>query len=631
MRFSLRPTLRAGFGVALLLLAASPTAARHWRTAEVADGFVKPVAVVNAGDDRLFVVSNEGRIWVIQDGQRLPTPYLDIRSKVRFSPEGSSELGLLSAAFHPNYASNGYFFVAYTRDSDGAGVVARYEVSGPNPNQSPAGSERVLLTVPQPGANHNLNHLAFGPDGRLYISSGDGGYQPEPRCTPQEGGNLLGKVLRLDVDAGAGSAPYHSIPADNPFVGDPSVEDEIWSLGLRNPWRFAFDRQTGDLWLTDVGQDTRDEINFVAGGGPGGQNWGWKMMEGSNCRGLSTNCSEPIPGCFDPAYSPPVIDYGQDARRCAIIGGHVYRGSAIPDMIGSFLVGDFCGATFLARRNGGGFELEELSVDIPEIVSFGEGADGESYLLQGDTLYRIVDLVNDASVAFSVDSYQVGEGDGVGVVSVRRQGDAEGAVTVSYAAEPFSASVADFQPTFGTLSWADGEVGDKTFQVPILDDAIFEGTEEIRLRIFDAVGAELGDRAEARLAILDDEGAGAPCVPTDLALCLGPGGRFQVTGNWRDFEGQVGVAHAVPLSPLASQLEDSGVMWFFNLGNAELLVKVLDACGVNGHHWAFLSAATSVEYTVEILDTETGAVRRYSNGLGQASPAVTDTQAFSCL
>ncbi|MEM8929805.1 MAG: PQQ-dependent sugar dehydrogenase, partial [Acidobacteriota bacterium] len=558
------------------------------------------------------------------------TPYLDIRDRVLYSAEDSAEIGLLGLAFHPNYADNGYFFVAYTRQGDAAGVVSRFSVSGPNPDESAAGSERVLLVVPQPGANHNLNHVTFGPDGHLYISAGDGGYQPEPRCTPQEGDNLLGKILRLDVDTGADAAPFHSIPADNPFVDDPTIRDEIWALGLRNPWRFDFDDLTGDLWLTDVGQRLREEIDFLPAGSPGGQNWGFKMMEGFACRGSDANCSMPIPPCNDPAYSPPVIDYGRDATHCAIIGGHVYRGAAIPEMQGAFLTGDYCGATHLAHRRGDGrFELETLGNLLPEIVSFGEDSTGESYYIQGDGLYRITDLIEEITVAFTEVQTAVGEGDGTVTLSVRRSGDAIGAVSVDASTVPFSADGTDFTTTSTTLTWADGDTADKSFTVPIVDDAELEGEESFLARLDNPIGAELGEPSTNQVVIVDNEAVGGTCVPTQTVLCLGDG-RFRVSATWRDFEGVQGAATATSLASILPD-ESSGLMWFFDPGNIELLVKVLDACGVNDRHWVFFSAATSVEYEVRILDNETGLLRTYTNPLGAASPATTDTDAFPCL
>lgn len=624
---------------ALLGAASAEGQARRFELETVATGLDTVVAITHAGDSRVFLVAKEGRVFILRNGQVEPTPYLDIRDRVLFTGEEEGEQGLLSIAFHPNYGVNGYLFAAYTR-RDGTGVISRFGVTGPNPDRASSGSERLLLEVPQPGANHNLNHLTFGPDGYLYISSGDGGYQPEPRCTPQEKGNLLGKLLRIDVDSPTDQPPYHSIPADNPFVGEPGSRGEIWALGLRNPWRFDFDSQTGDLWLADVGHQRFEELNFLAAGRRGGQNWGFKMMEGFSCRGSAANCSDPIPPCFDPAYSDPVLDYGHSSRQCAIIGGFVYRGSRIPELQGAYLAGDYCGATFLVHRQGGGFQREDLSNELFGLVTFGPDAQGEPYLLVGGTLRRIVGLGEDTSVAFESATANIGEGAGVATVRVRRIGGTEGTVSVKYETVPGSAvggsavggsmAAGDFQPRSGTLTWADGDGAAKTFEVPIVDDTELEGNESFQVVLSDPSGAELGSPATQTWTILDNESPGAGCTPSATVLCLGPGGRFQVSATWRDFQGQVGSATAVALDPLGEGLEASGLMWFFTRDNMEILVKVLDACGVNGHRWVFFSAATSVEYTVRVLDTETAVLRTYSDTLGQASPATTDSEAFDC-
>ena len=629
-------SVAGSYGLAVCLVAAVswlwvPSAeARHWVLTPMLQNLDEVVAVTNAGDDRLFLVSKEGRVWIVRNGVRLGAPYLDIRGRVLYTGEDESEQGLLSVAFHPNYQQNGYLFAAYTR-SDGTGVVSRFSVTGPNPDQASVGSERLLLEVPQPGPNHNLNHLDFGPDGYLYISSGDGGYQPEPRCTPQQGGNLLGKILRIDVDSNANSPPYHSIPADNPFLGDPSIRNEIWALGLRNPWRFDFDPATGDFWLADVGHHLREEVDFLPGGSPGGQNWGFKMMEGFTCRGSASGCGGPIPPCFDAAYSEPILDYGHDARHCAVIGGPVYRGAAIPELQGAFLAGDYCGATFLVHQQQGTFVKEDLSEDLFGLIAFGRDAAGEVYLLADGTLYRLEGLEEDVTLSFGQSEISVAEGGGTLQIPVSRQGDLGTAVSVSYRVIALSASEMDFNASDGTLSWGAGDGQDRVIEVAILNDFELEGNERFALELFDPVGAELGAVERTEVVILDDE-VGGDCVPSDTVLCLGEG-RFRVSVLWRDFVGEAGVGHAVPLDGVVDDpqgLGASGLMWFFRSDNVELLVKVLDACGVNGHHWVFLAAATSVDYTVEVIDSQTGNIQTYRNPLGVASPATTDINAFAC-
>ncbi len=608
---------------AAALLTASPALARHFAVTTVDTGLATATAVTHAGDDRLFVVAKEGYVWIYRNGTRQPAPFLDIRDRVLFTGEPESEQGLLSLTFHPDFATNGYLFVAYT-ERDGTAVVSRFSVSGPNPDQAPRGSERVLLRVPQPGANHKLNHLAFGPDGMLYIGSGDGGYQPEPVCAPQDGSLLLGKILRLDVDQNVDTAPYHAIPADNPFRGDPAVRDEIWALGTRNPWRFSFDRATGDFWLADVGHKLREEIDFLPAGSPGGQNWGFKMMEGKTCRGSAAGCDFPIPGCFDAAYSSPVLDYGHDARHCAIIGGHVYRGSAIPALRGLYLGGDYCGATFVVRREGGNFEREELSTDLFRLIAFGEDAQGETYLLAGGTLYKLVGFADDSQVAFASSTASQAEDGGSVTLTLKRSGGSSGAVSVKWATVAGSAGSGDFVASSGNVSWANGDSSDKSISVSLIDDAELEGNETFRVALSEAVGATLGTPAEVAIEILDDEIDQGPCTPSGNVLCLSEG-RFRVTVAWRDYQGQNGNGHAVPLD-----YGPSGFLYFFEPTNIEMLVKTLDGCAINGHFWVFAAATTDVEYTLRVIDTRSGRLLEYRNPLGVASPTINDTRAFAC-
>jgi glucose/arabinose dehydrogenase len=610
---------------ALLLasLLASPSAARHFALTTVDTGLDSATAIVNAGDDRIFVVAKEGYLWIYRNGVKKSSPYLDIRDRVLFTGEPESEQGLLSAVFDPDYATNGYLFVAYT-DRDGVGVVSRFSVSGPDPDHAPRSSEKVLLRVPQPGANHHLNHLAFGPDGLLYIASGDGGYQPEPSCSPQDGSLLLGKILRLDVHQNLDTPPFHAIPASNPFVGDPAVRDEIWALGTRNPWRFSFDRGTGDFWLADVGHRLREEIDFLPAGAAGGQNWGFKMMEGKQCRGDAANCSFPIPPCDDPAYSPPVLDYGHDDRHCAIIGGHVYRGNAIPELRGLYLGGDYCGATFLVSKNGGNFAFEELSTDLFRLIAFGEDAQGETYLLVAGTLHKLVGLSDDGQVAFAAATASQDEDGGTVSVAVKRLGGTSGAVSVGWATVPGSAGTADYVASSGTLSWPSGVSADRTITVNLKDDAEIEGNETFRIALSGAVGASIGTPAETTVEIRDDEIDQGPCVPADTVLCLSDG-RFRITATWKDYLGQTGNGHAVPFT-----FGPSGFLYFFDPTNIEMLVKTLDGCAINNHFWVYAAATTDVEYTLRVIDTETGRLHEYKNTLGVASPTINDIVAFPC-
>lgn len=347
------------------------------RLAPVADGFRQPLYVTHAGDGsgRLFVVEKEGRIWIIDQGRVLPEPFLDITNKVR---SRELERGLLSVAFHPDYETNGRFFVNYT-DQRGNTVVAEYRVSD-DPNKADPNSERILLYIEQPAANHNGGQLQFGPDGYLYIGMGDGGSAGDPWGNAQNLRVLLGKMLRIDVDNGD---PY-AIPPDNPFVGEEGVPPEIWSYGLRNPWRFSFDRQTGDLYIADVGQDNWEEVNVVLAPDPGGQNFGWDIMEGFHC-------FEPPEGCDMTGLTMPVVEYKIRENGCAITGGYVYRGRRFADIHGTYFFSDFCsGRIWGLRLQDGRWEWTQFLDTELNVSSFGEGEDGEVYVVDfRGGIYRI--------------------------------------------------------------------------------------------------------------------------------------------------------------------------------------------------------------------------------------------------
>lgn len=328
--------------------------------------------------DRLFVVEKDGVIRIIRDDTILTTPFLDITAKTT----KGSEQGLLGLAFHPDYASNGLFFVSYTAPGGGnAGhsVIARYQMSA---NPDVAGTaESVVLTVDQPFSNHNGGMIVFGPDGLLYFGLGDGGDGGDPLETGQDRADLLGSMLRLDINS-----PTYSIPAGNPYVGHATFREEIWNYGLRNPWRFSFDRQTGDLYIGDVGQGSREEVNAVASGAGGGQNFGWDDMEGTNCY-EDSNCDS------NPALRP-VLDYGHGSG-CAVTGGYVYRGAAIPAVQGMYFYSDYCtGFVRSFRFTGTGitesFEWGDLRRS-GGVTSFGEDGRGELYIMtESGRLFRFV-------------------------------------------------------------------------------------------------------------------------------------------------------------------------------------------------------------------------------------------------
>ncbi len=333
-------------------------------TLSFAPSLKSPVFLTHAGDQsgRLFIVEQPGTIRILERGKLLEAPFLDIKERVRFG----GEQGLLGLAFHPEYRLNGRFFVNYTRKDDGATVVAEYHRSE---QADLAGrEERILVSIPQPYPNHNGGMIAFGPDGYLYIGMGDGGSGGDPQNRAQNKDELLGKLLRIDV---INLVPY-GIPTDNPFIRG-QERPEVFALGLRNPWRFSFDRETGDLWLADVGQNKWEEVNVVRKGG----NYGWRVMEGFHC----FNLPEP---CGKENFTSPLLEYDHQGGRCSITGGYVYRGRAIPSLIGTYLYGDFCSGEFFSVRTaqGGQVKGEPWALKTnAAISSFGEDENGEIYLL----------------------------------------------------------------------------------------------------------------------------------------------------------------------------------------------------------------------------------------------------------
>lgn len=345
----------------------------------VASGLNAPTAISHAGDgsNRLFLVQQSGQVRILAAGTLLPAPFIDIADRLIHS----GEQGLLGLAFPPGYARKGYFYLHYSRRGDGATVLSRFLVSA-DPNLALPASEQVLLTVPQPFANHNGGQLAFGPDGLLYLALGDGGSGGDPQGHGQNPASLLGKLLRLDVEGGA--IPY-GIPADNPFAGSLTARPEIWALGLRNPWRFAFDRQSGDLFIADVGQNAWEEINHHSAGTPGGANYGWNILEGQVCFSPAVGCSPPT------GAVAPVAVYDH-TLGCSVTGGYVYRGPQNLELQGRYLYGDFCsGRIWSLRQLGGNWENQLLADTAFQLSSFGEDENGRLYLADygPGTLYRI--------------------------------------------------------------------------------------------------------------------------------------------------------------------------------------------------------------------------------------------------
>ncbi|MBW8874198.1 MAG: PQQ-dependent sugar dehydrogenase [Acidobacteria bacterium] len=345
-------------------------------------GLDSVTSVTHAGDDRLFLTLRAGRIVILTGGAVRSQPFLDIHGLTTTD----SERGLLSVAFHPRYAENGFFFVNYT-NLDGNTIIARYKVSS-DPNRADPASARILLTIPQPFSNHNGGQLQFGPDGFLYIGMGDGGSGFDPACRAQKMDNLLGKMLRIDVDQNVSTPPFYGIPADNPFRGT-AAPPEIWANGVRNPWRFSFDRQTGDLWIGDVGQNQREEIDFQPAASRGGENYGWKVMEGTLCS-TPDACPASTPPCNSSAYTLPVLEYDHNPH-CSVTGGYVYRGSGASQLRGAYVFGDFCsGVLWAAFRQGAGFTVRTLDGRLPNLITFGEDKNGELYAATLDGgLYRL--------------------------------------------------------------------------------------------------------------------------------------------------------------------------------------------------------------------------------------------------
>jgi glucose/arabinose dehydrogenase len=383
-------TLRLALALLVFSCRGSAQTAPEIALETVLTGLAQPTSITHAGDARLFVTLQRGEVVIFDGARLLPTAFLDIRSRVSCC----GERGLLGLAFHPRYAENGYFFVDYTNTA-GDTVIARYRVSASEPNAADPASEVILLTIDQPFANHNGGQLAFGPDGYLYIGMGDGGSANDPMCNGQRDETLLGKILRIDVDANVNSAPFYGIPPDNPFAAPGGPRDEIWAKGLRNPWRFSFDRLTGDLYIGDVGQGAREEVDFQAAGGVGSHNYGWKVMEGTQCGGGGTSgCSSGTPACNSPALTPPIVEYSHAAGDCSITGGYVYRGPSFPALVGTYLYGDYCtGKIWGATPGAGGVWSTRLFAPrAANLTTFGEDSSGQVYLAtENGTLARIAD------------------------------------------------------------------------------------------------------------------------------------------------------------------------------------------------------------------------------------------------
>lgn len=369
----------------------------------VAEGFTKPVYVCQPPGEfeRLFVLEQKGLIKIIKNSQIIRKPFADLRGRIHNPVSPGDERGLLGLAFHPQYQSNGYVYANYI-DKDDHTIVSRFTVSG-NPEKLDNHSEKILIKLKQPFPNHNGGHITFGPDGYLYISVGDGGKWGDPFNHAQNLETWFGSVLRIDVNHGD---PY-SIPKTNPFVNRQNARGEIWLYGLRNVWRFSFDRFTGDIYLGDVGQDLWEEIDFVSAEEAGGQNFGWNVMEGKHCYQPKENCIA--------VGIQPIFEYPNDANYmktlmgmdepnvdgCSVTGGYVYRGKAIPSLQGTYFFADYCSGNIWSFREKNGEAVgfqnrtEEINLDhnasMHFISSFGEDNKGELYIVDyNGAIYKLI-------------------------------------------------------------------------------------------------------------------------------------------------------------------------------------------------------------------------------------------------
>ncbi|MCO5192515.1 MAG: PQQ-dependent sugar dehydrogenase [Anaerolineae bacterium] len=342
----------------------------------IATGLKRPVAAAHVGGDRFFVAEKDGLVRIVAAGAVLPDPLLDLRDRI--ATDGS-ERGLLGLAVHPDFASNGRFYVVYT-NLDGDTEIVRFAVSAENPDYADPDSAQLILFVEQPFGNHNGGQLLFGPDGYLYIGLGDGGAVGDPFRNAQDPGTLLGAILRLDVDGGE---PY-TVPPDNPFVAERRARGEVWAIGLRNPWSFGFDRVTGDLYIGDVGQEGPEEINAQSAE-QSGVNYGWPILEGSRCYEAER--------CRSRGLQPPIFEYPH-SDGCAVVGGRVYRGTQFPALTGNYFFADYClGRIWTLRTDPVTMKWQRTLVYelTSPLSNFVESADGELFVLDyGDgILYQI--------------------------------------------------------------------------------------------------------------------------------------------------------------------------------------------------------------------------------------------------
>ena len=508
----------SGLVAFLAVLALAGSADAQIELVQRASSLSSPVLVTHAGDGSgiLYVVEQPGRIAGVPPNAGPIPPatflFLDIQNLVT----AGGEQGLLGLAFHPDYPDTPFFFVNYTCEvsgaqpectSNGDTIIARFRV-GTNGIADPA-SRRTLLVIPQPFSNHNAGDLKFGPDGNLWIPMGDGGSGNDPSCFAQRDDSLLGKLLRIDVNQNVDSPPYYGIPAGNPYIGGGVPRDEVYARGLRNPFRFSFDRQTGDMFIGDVGQGQREEIDFQAAGTGAAGNYGWKVMEGTVCLGDGGTCPAGTPPCNSPLYTPPIVEVDHSAGDCAIIGGFRYRGSGIPAVAGRYFHSDNCtGRIRAATETSPGVWSDTVLLDTSHAISgFGEDEAGELYVTAlGGGLYRL--RAAGAGAGLSVNDVDVNPEGNAGtssaVFTVTLGAPSAQTVTVQYATADGGATAGpDYTATSGTLTFTPSTTT-RTVTVSVLGDTLDENNEGFFVNLSNPVNAIVDD-GQGVGTIVDDD------------------------------------------------------------------------------------------------------------------------------
>ena len=466
------------------LFAADPPAVRLYR---VVSGFEMPLDIrfPPDGSGRMFVVEQRGRVRLVRNGTLIDQLFLDWRGKV----SRDSEQGLLGLAFSPAFVTNHTFYINYT-DPQGATVVSRMRVSADNPDQADATSEQVILRVAQPFANHNGGNLVFGPDGYLYIGLGDGGSAGDPQNNAQRTDAVLGKLLRINVDSGS----TYSIPPDNPFVNNGAYRPEIWATGLRNPWRYSFDRETRDLWIADVGQNRAEEVDFQPASSKGGENYGWRRLEGLECYPPGSSCDRN-------GVTLPILEYGRTLGQ-SVTGGFVYRGSRYPALRGFYLYGDFgTGNLWAVQREGAAWDNRLILATGRSISTFGEDESGELYLADysGGAIYLIAAGALALSSAAVVNAASFGPGISPGsLATVFGSGITSFPGIVQAGTFPLPTALAGTSVTLNDIA------------APVIAVAAVNGQEQINFQ----VPYELAGAATATLVVTANGQSSAPCSGT---------------------------------------------------------------------------------------------------------------------